>query len=56
MTKNDDLDFDKFIMDCEAISHETSQDVYKEFSDIGDFPCPYNADEYVIERTPQKTQ
>lgn len=55
-TENDDLNFDKFIKNYEAISHESSQDIYKEFSDVGDSPCPYDADEYVIERTPEKFQ
>lgn len=55
-TENNDFNFDKFIKDCEAISHKSSQDVYKEFSDVGDFPCPYDADEYVIEQTPEKIQ
>lgn len=55
-TENDDLDFDRFIMDCKAISHESSQKVYKEFSDFGDSPSSYDADEYVIEQTPEKFQ
>ncbi len=54
-TKNNDLDFDKFIMDYEAISHISRQDVYKEFGDMRDFLCPYNTDEYVIKQTSEKS-
>lgn len=52
--ENNNLDFDKFIMDFQVISHESGQNVDKKFSDIRDFLCPYDADEYVIERTPEK--
>lgn len=49
--KNNDLNYDKFINDCEVITHEASQDIYKKFSDDGDSPCFYNANEYIIEQT-----
>lgn len=52
--KNNNFNFNSFIKDCEANSHKFSQNLYKEFNDIRDFLCSYNADEYVIEQTPKK--
>lgn len=54
-TKNNNLDFDKFIMDYEVINHISSQDVYKKFSDIRDFLCLYDADEYIIKQIAEKS-
>lgn len=53
-TENNNLDFNKFIIDYEVISHESSQDVYKKFSSVGDFLCFYDADKYIIKRTLEK--
>lgn len=47
--KNNNLNFDKFIKNYEVISHESSQNIYKEFSDVGDFSCLYDANKYIIE-------
>ncbi len=35
--ENNNFNFNKFIKDCEMISHQSSQDIYKEFNNIGDF-------------------
>lgn len=52
--KNNNLNFDKFIKNYKAISHKSSQDVYKEFNNIRDSPYPYIANEYIIEQTFKK--
>lgn len=55
-TKNNDFNFDKFIQYYGAISYKSSQDVYKNFSDVGDFLWPYDSDKYVIKQTIEKIQ
>lgn len=47
-TENDNLNLDKFIKDCEVISHESIHDVYKEFSNVGDSLCLYDTNKYII--------
>lgn len=55
-TKNEDLNFYKCIKDYNLISHEFSQDVYKEFNNVRDFLFLYNVNKYVIKQTSLKIQ
>lgn len=34
--ENNDFNFNMFIKDCKAVSYGFSQDIHKEFSDVGD--------------------
>lgn len=46
--KNNNLNFNKFIINYKAINLEFSQNKYKELSDIKSFRITYNANEYII--------
>lgn len=46
--KNNNLNFNMFIKNYEIISHKFSQNVYKKFSNIGNFSYSYNINEYII--------
>lgn len=55
-TKNDDLNFDKFIKDYEAINNKSSHNIYKKFNDVRDFLYSYDANEYIIKQILEKIQ
>lgn len=45
-----DLNFDMFIMNCKAVTHESSSNKSKDQSDAEESAMNYDADEYVIMR------
>lgn len=53
--ENDDLNFDEFITNCEAISHASTSDKWEEKRNVKDDSYD-NADEFVVERIPKQSQ
>lgn len=51
--ENDDLNFDKFITNCKAISHTSNSDKWKEKRNVKD-DFYDNVDEFVIECIPEQ--
>ncbi len=50
--ENDNLNFDEFITNCEAVSHASTSDKWEEKRNVKDDSF-YNTDEFVVERIPQ---
>lgn len=55
-TKNNNLNFDKFIMNCKAISYKSCLNISKKLSDVEDLSIKYNIDKFIIKHTPKKVQ
>lgn len=54
--EDNNLNFNEFIINCKAISHESFLDISKKLSDIKDLSIEYDIDKFVIERISQKVQ
>ena len=55
-TKNNDLNFDKFIKNYERIDNKSNHNIYKKFNDIRNFLYFYNTNEYIIKQILEKIQ